>query len=500
MDSRFQGALRSLVALLVAAAAWATPGAAFSQTTWYIAPDGDDDNQGSREEPWGTFTHAFGAMVGGDTLVLLNGVYMRNYMIDPPSGSTEQHTTIRADHDGEAVVDLDFDTGVPGSSDAALIITSEHVTVEGLKLLNGQEAVAILSGSDLVIRRTAFGNAAGGTYDSVLIEDCWMWGQARALVQVSGMNITLRRIVMRNDYYPGEHESNEVLLYGAQHVIVENAISLDFNPAVHTEHVREGYSAVDHNFYGCIAVNLPDEPLGGYWGFELAVANAENCVAWDIPQNGFRQEGWNAEYHIDHVTAGAIESDPISVNNMPVTQSLTNPSLQYLVLPEGENGATITHRYHDGVVTDEVLWPWPNEARIKADFAESFENMPLEYQNADRGFVVEGTGLYGGPITLTSYIWEYLGHPCPSEVCEAAFVVDAGVTDGAAEDTAIGSDSGTGADAAIEPGSDSGCGCRSMGSAGPAAELIPCLLCLLFLLAWRACGSIRRSFKGSPAA
>ena len=29
-----------------------------------------------------------------------------------------------------------------------------------------------------------------------------------------------------------------------------------------------------------------------------------------------------------------------------------------------------------------------------------------------------GNGLYGGPITLTSYIWEYLGNPCPVGVCQ----------------------------------------------------------------------------------
>ena len=34
------------------------------------------------------------------------------------------------------------------------------------------------------------------------------------------------------------------------------------------------------------------------------------------------------------------------------------------------------------------------------------------------GFCADGTGLYGGNITLTSYIWEYLGNPCPQEICD----------------------------------------------------------------------------------
>jgi len=30
-----------------------------------------------------------------------------------------------------------------------------------------------------------------------------------------------------------------------------------------------------------------------------------------------------------------------------------------------------------------------------------------------------GNGLYGGPITLTSYIWEYLGSACPATICSS---------------------------------------------------------------------------------
>jgi hypothetical protein len=59
------------------------------------------------------------------------------------------------------------------------------------------------------------------------------------------------------------------------------------------------------------------------------------------------------------------------------------------------------------------LWPWPNEAIIKAELAAySGPGLP-----GPRGFAAPGNGLYGGPITLTSYIWEYLGSACPAEVC-----------------------------------------------------------------------------------
>ena len=53
------------------------------------------------------------------------------------------------------------------------------------------------------------------------------------------------------------------------------------------------------------------------------------------------------------------------------------------------------------------LWPWPNEGRIKADLCAA----------TARGFCSTGRRLDGtGPVTLTSYVWEALGHPLPPEI------------------------------------------------------------------------------------
>jgi hypothetical protein len=62
-------------------------------------------------------------------------------------------------------------------------------------------------------------------------------------------------------------------------------------------------------------------------------------------------------------------------------------------------------------ITDENLWPWPNEDILKSKIS----SYSLHGVNSKRGFCLAGNGLYGGPITLTSYIWEYLGNPCPME-------------------------------------------------------------------------------------
>ncbi len=73
-------------------------------------------------------------------------------------------------------------------------------------------------------------------------------------------------------------------------------------------------------------------------------------------------------------------------------------------------------------LTDEPLWPFPNEAVIKADMS-SWDGAgytatdPNALNVPKRGFCADGNGLYGGPITLTSYLWEALGNPCPPDVC-----------------------------------------------------------------------------------
>lgn len=91
----------------------------------------------------------------------------------------------------------------------------------------------------------------------------------------------------------------------------------------------------------------------------------------------------------------------------------------------GDIGATILYRigtpgtlYGDAgydSLTSISLWPWDDEAVIKADMA----SYTGQGASGTRGFAAPGNGLYGGPITLTSYIWESLGYPCPADVCTA---------------------------------------------------------------------------------
>lgn len=90
----------------------------------------------------------------------------------------------------------------------------------------------------------------------------------------------------------------------------------------------------------------------------------------------------------------------------------------------GQIGATILKRIGTSstlwgetgyaTATDEDLWPFPYEDRIKTDFASV---ATLGGMVGARGFAATGNQLDGEtPITLTSYIWEALGNQIPADI------------------------------------------------------------------------------------
>lgn len=78
-------------------------------------------------------------------------------------------------------------------------------------------------------------------------------------------------------------------------------------------------------------------------------------------------------------------------------------------------GANVLYRYGTddtrhrqagyNTLTGTQLWPWPNEARIKAEMCAA----------TSRGFCSAGLRKDGKqPISLTSYIWEAVGNAMPA--------------------------------------------------------------------------------------
>jgi hypothetical protein len=400
-------------------------------------------------------------MRSGDTLVVKNGTYAESLGggVQPPAGAAGKLTVIQAESSGGVVIDT------RGQS-APLELSNSYIRVDGFKFLNGEGAVGRLSGNNIEVLRSGFGNAGAGAHDSivaiegnnVLLEDSWMWGRGKAGVEISTGGATLRRLVIRLDYYNGSFEHVGVLLYGAYDTLIENVIALDFGTSLTSFDWKGGFRSRDmfdtrtQRYYGTIALNLP------YDGYRMSDSNYENVIAWNVGgRGGLYEDSWKKGYTVKNATVGSSKGGGINTNDSAVTNSMmykifgpntggaynlyyeaqvpgdavdaitTDPQLKYIPRVEpgtsadntgaggADRGATVTHRYQNGALTSTPLWPWPNEARIKADFQT---DLGLPGINPRRGFAADGNGLRGTPITLTSYIWEYLGNSCPSDVCK----------------------------------------------------------------------------------
>jgi len=154
----------------------------------------------------------------------------------------------------------------------------------------------------------------------------------------------------------------------------------------------------------------------GEWG--TRTISATNCILFDI--SGNKVDG--------SVTASycALEGGGEACSDCQTYDPLTN-GLLYLPQIEsdgdlktdgesgGQIGATILKKigtsgtlYGESgydTVTEDDLWPWPYEDRIKTDMEAV----------SDRGFTAY-SGLDGTHNTLTSYIWEYLGNQMPADI------------------------------------------------------------------------------------
>lgn len=127
----------------------------YEGTTYYVAPDGDDANPGTFDQPWGTVYRAADTLTAGDTVYVRGGRYMvkqpwNEYIEVKQSGSKARPITF-AGYPGEtAIIDGDkhhcaFDTRVPYAiydRDQGLfnIFEKMNITVRGLWFMHSRKS------------------------------------------------------------------------------------------------------------------------------------------------------------------------------------------------------------------------------------------------------------------------------------------------------------------------------------------------------------------------
>lgn len=107
---------------------------------FYVSPNGDNANPGTREQPWATPGYASRQLRPGDTLVILGGRYiLREYdadIITPPSGAENAWVTIRGELNNRPVL--------VGRDDllAAINLSGvSYVHLENLEITHDEQAV-----------------------------------------------------------------------------------------------------------------------------------------------------------------------------------------------------------------------------------------------------------------------------------------------------------------------------------------------------------------------
>jgi len=431
-----------------------------ANTAKYVSTTGNDSTgDGTIGKPWKTIGKGIAAMAGGDTLIVRNGIYSgkTNFITNVKNGTASRYTVIMA----ESPMDVRIQSTTQLLYyDNMLGLDGNYIKVDGFIFdMSGTvypEYNGFVGGNYNKIMRSIFKRSGdidqyGGLLfiegNDNLIEDVAGVGACRYCFAQGGPSSATqrtiwRRLVGRLDYSNSNQPKATFNSYGNDNTtemrdhLYQNVIALDGQrPGSFGGEEKYGgfYTpkrATNVRIFGSIVLN----EAVGYYGMFLREFNSVNSVThsviWNLPGSlsfaGSLKVDNGSNLTIGGTIPGGASPDSIS----PVTGSLINPAVKPATLLNNTPGAVILKRW--GVsgtrwgeagydqLTNEDLWPWPYQDKIKSVFREA--NPPPSGNSPStndtlRGFAANGVGLYGGPITLTSYIWEFLGTPCPASVC-----------------------------------------------------------------------------------
>lgn len=413
--------------------------------TFHVAPTGDDDTgDGSEAAPWKTLAHGIAQLAPGDVLLVDDGEYAgpQNAIVDVPAG-TDGFTTIAARHP--------LAVRIVGGSDLLFIGDRVHVDGFVFDAGDGDEFVGTIAGDHSRLTRSIFRRAGesgeqGGLLqlwgNDNLVEDVAGVGSCRACFVQGGPDASTqrniwRRVVGRMDYTSSPLPKSTFNTYGnnaddsVRDHLYQNVIAIDGHaPQTGGEGKYGGFyiAKVGSNirFQGVMVIGEAVDHAG-IFGVEWGQGNVvDHAVVWGVSDGATGVRANTAS----HVTVGGFAGEPFLLDDGDAPQSVIDPTGPDVV--SNTPGADLRTRWgisgtHWGEAgfdqpTDEPLWPWPCERRIAEVFAEPNDPPPGNspaVNETSRGFAAGGTGLYGGPVTLTSYVWELLGTPCPDDVCGA---------------------------------------------------------------------------------
>lgn len=134
--------------------------------TFFIAPDGDNDNPGTEEEPWATLDYALTHIQPGDVFVMRGGVYYHNERISITGFYEGNPVTIVA-FPGEVPI-LDFSAMQKDHTNTDYIgirITAWYVHIIGITVrYAGNNGIRMDGSHNILEQVTAYGNNDTGIH------------------------------------------------------------------------------------------------------------------------------------------------------------------------------------------------------------------------------------------------------------------------------------------------------------------------------------------------
>ncbi|MEF8788138.1 MAG: right-handed parallel beta-helix repeat-containing protein [Planctomycetota bacterium] len=157
--------------------------AAAAEDTSYVAPWGDSENPGTKEDPWGSISYAVTQLQPGSTLVLLPGAY-KGARIQKVHGTSEETIVIRGQNRQACIINgaARREGEYKGGRDAIWFDHCSHMVLENVSLINAPRAGVLVGQSHHITVRDCLvrGNTEWGLFTNhsphVTFENCEVSG------------------------------------------------------------------------------------------------------------------------------------------------------------------------------------------------------------------------------------------------------------------------------------------------------------------------------------
>ncbi|MBK8047637.1 MAG: hypothetical protein IPK16_11235 [Anaerolineales bacterium] len=357
-----------------------------------------------------------------------------------------QPITIRAQHDGKAIIDGEYERIPVKLGDTWPGPIGEYFVIEGIVARNSPDSVIYVRGDHNKFRRVSAYNANTDENSHVytiwakdtLLEDCVAAGTGRDLILIyqTEQNV-IRRCFTAWTQWDGRNfcgvtwpNGNNVVIYNASNNLIENSIAFGSAPGAGFLVQANADQAVANNnrVLGSMAVlsgmnrdgtvrqwgstrpkpttcdgmtdfNWPGKRVGFFtWGQGTLLNNTwRDIFASDNAGLGFSVD----RPFVGGARSGTLDRATIRSNGIDAPDSdggagsnIDQDKIDFLTITNSKiektkyngEGATIQNRYVNGTLTDTPLWPWPMESRIRNELGINVTQTMAEIMAAPIGF------------------------------------------------------------------------------------------------------------------